>query len=53
VDWFAREILGEELFRSIVWFAIMPMPFNCRIDAFGKHVNVQTFKSHYKVSMTS
>ena len=50
-DWLAREILGESLFAEITFFAIMPMPFNCRITEFGHSVAVQTYKKHYRIGV--
>eukprot|EP00798_Chlamydomonas_sp_ICE-L_P017605 gene17605-23938_t len=47
-DWIARDVLGD-LVDQVVFFAIMPMPFNCRITEFGKKVAVQEFKRHYRV----
>eukprot|EP01134_Creolimax_fragrantissima_P004471 CFRG4471T1 len=51
-DWVAREVLGQALFDSLIMFSTMPMPFNCRISAFGEHVEVQTLKTHYVVGTT-
>ncbi|KNC80572.1 hypothetical protein SARC_07071 [Sphaeroforma arctica JP610] len=51
-DWVARDVLGDELFNKLIVFATMPMPFNCRITEFGKHVEVQTLKTHYVVGTT-
>jgi hypothetical protein len=48
-DWVARNVLGEELMKSLNLFAIMPMPLNCRITDFGKQVHVQVLKKKYKV----
>lgn len=48
-DWTARDVLGEELMRQLTIYAIMPMPFNCRIKKFGKLVEVQEFKPRYRV----
>jgi len=50
-DWIAREILGPRLFSAITAFAILPMPFNCRITEFGHAVAVQTFKKHYRIGV--
>mmetsp|Transcript_46123 Transcript_46123/g.116126 ORF Transcript_46123/g.116126 Transcript_46123/m.116126 type:complete len:402 (-) Transcript_46123:233-1438(-) len=47
-DWTARKILGE-VANDVTFFAIMPMPFNCRIKEFGKLVEVQTLKRRYRV----
>jgi len=47
-DWIARDVLGE-LCNDLVFFAIMPMPFNCRITDFGKHVAVQEFKKNFRI----
>ncbi|WP_158537959.1 NAD/NADP octopine/nopaline dehydrogenase family protein [Corallincola holothuriorum] len=49
VDWVAREILGS-LYDEVVLFAIMPMPFNCRISEYGKRVEVQELKRAYRVA---
>ena len=43
-DWFAKDILGTELLSKIVIIGLMPMPFNLRIETFGKLVKVQEFK---------
>lgn len=51
-DWFAREILGEELMSKITIMGLMPMPFNCRIEEFGKIVNVQELKKSYCIGVT-
>uniref|UniRef100_A0A7S1I9B2 Opine dehydrogenase domain-containing protein n=1 Tax=Eutreptiella gymnastica TaxID=73025 RepID=A0A7S1I9B2_9EUGL len=48
-DWVARTVLGEELMKSVIFFAIMPMPLNCRITDFGKQVHVQVLKKKYRV----
>jgi len=48
-DWFASEILGKELLDMVVLCGVMPMPFNCRIEAFGKRVHVQELKKKYSV----
>jgi len=47
-DWMARDVLGD-LCNDLVFFALMPMPFNCRITEFGKHVAVQVFKQNYRI----
>ncbi len=49
-DWVAREVLGD-LVDDLVLFALMPMPFNCRITEYGKSVEVQEFKKHYQVGV--
>eukprot|EP00296_Roombia_truncata_P000205 JP435870.1.p1 GENE.JP435870.1~~JP435870.1.p1 ORF type:complete len:384 (-),score=101.56 JP435870.1:71-1078(-) len=46
--WIAQEVLGD-VYKKVITFATLPMPFNCRITDFGKHVGVQTFKRHYRV----
>ena len=51
-DWFARDILGEELMSKITIMGLMPMPFNCRIEEFGKVVDVQELKRRYKIGVT-
>mmetsp|Transcript_122119 Transcript_122119/g.380171 ORF Transcript_122119/g.380171 Transcript_122119/m.380171 type:complete len:407 (+) Transcript_122119:70-1290(+) len=51
-DWIAEEILGPELFRTLTVYAVMPMPFNCRIQTFGKEVHVQELKRRYRVGCT-
>ena len=43
-DWVARDILGD-LVDDLVLFAILPMPFNCRITVYGKRVEVQELKT--------
>ena len=50
-DWIAQEILGPTLFSQITVFAILPMPFNCRITEFGRAVAVQTYKRHYRIGV--
>lgn len=50
-DWFAKQILGDELLSKIVICGIMPMPFNCRIDEFGKLVKVQELKRNYSIGV--
>jgi len=50
-DWFAKDILGEELLNKITICGIMPMPFNCRIETFGKLVNVQELKKKYSIGV--
>ncbi|UTW45955.1 NAD/NADP octopine/nopaline dehydrogenase family protein [bacterium SCSIO 12696] len=49
-DWVAREVLGD-LVDQLVLFAILPMPFNCRITDYGKRVEVQEFKHNYRVGV--
>jgi len=53
LDWFAREIWGEELLSrmKITLVGLMPMPFNCRITEYGKKVHVQEFKTHYSIGV--
>jgi len=48
-DWIAHEVLGHELFKQLTFYAVMPMPFNCRVQEFGKLVPVQEFKRRYRV----
>ncbi|KAJ1616133.1 hypothetical protein T492DRAFT_600077 [Pavlovales sp. CCMP2436] len=43
-DWQTRDVLGA-LASEIVFFALLPMPLNCRITEFGKAVAVQEFKT--------
>ena len=50
-DWIAQEILGPNSCAEITFFAIMPMPFNCRITEFGRSVAVQTYKKHYRIGV--
>ena len=50
-DWFAKDILGTELMSKIIIVGLMPMPFNGRIETFGKHVNVQYLKKKYKIGV--
>lgn len=50
-DWFAREILGPELLEKITIVGVMPMPFNCRIEEFGKLVHVQELKKKYSIGV--
>ena len=49
-DWVAREVLGN-LVDELILFAIIPMPFNCRISDYGKRVEVQEFKHNYRVGV--
>uniref|UniRef100_A0A7S3PKN7 Opine dehydrogenase domain-containing protein n=1 Tax=Aplanochytrium stocchinoi TaxID=215587 RepID=A0A7S3PKN7_9STRA len=49
VHWVAKQVLGKKLYDSLVFFALSPMPFNCRVTEFGKHVSVQAFKTDYWV----
>lgn len=49
-DYVARDVLGS-LVDELVIFAILPMPFNCRITSFGSAVAVQEFKRHYRVAV--
>lgn len=51
-DWFARDVLGEELLSKVTLMGLMPMPFNCRIEEFGKIVDVQEFKKRYRIGVT-
>lgn len=51
-DWYAREILGDDLMDKIVVMGLMPMPFNCRIEEFGKVVNVQELKRNYTIGVS-
>jgi len=50
-DWFAKQILGDELLSKIVICGLMPMPFNCRIETFGKCVKVQELKRNYSIGV--
>jgi|EP00670_Eutreptiella_braarudii_P002142 hypothetical protein len=47
-DWVAREVLGPKM-KELIFFAVMPMPLNCRITDFGKQVHVQVLKKKYRV----
>jgi hypothetical protein len=49
-DWVARDVLGE-LVDELLITALMPMPFNCRIDEMGHRVSVQEFKRRYKIAV--
>ncbi len=51
-DWFARDILGADLMSKITLMGLMPMPFNCRIEEFGKIVDVQELKKRYRIGVT-
>lgn len=51
-DWVARKVVGDKVFRRMNWFAILPMPFNCRIVEYGKRVGVQAYKTDYRVACT-
>jgi ketopantoate reductase len=48
-EWYARAILRNELFEKNTLFAIMPMPFNCRMTEYGHAVAVQSFKTKYRI----
>ena len=48
-DWFAKEALGDALLGEVVLAGVMPMPFNCRIEEFGRVVKVQELKRRFSV----
>lgn len=48
-DWIARTRLGE-VAKKVTLVSVSPMPFNCRIQTFGKAVNVQEFEEKYDVA---
>jgi hypothetical protein len=52
-DWFARNILGEDLVSeiTILWVSCQ-MPFHCRIEEFGKIANVQELKKKYCIGVS-
>lgn len=50
-DWIAEDILGSDLLGKITVVGLMPMPFNCRVSEFGKHVKVQELKKHYSIGV--
>jgi len=50
-DWFAKDILGTDLLNKIVIMGLMPMPFNCRTETFGKLVSVQEMKKKYSIGV--
>ena len=50
-DWIAEDILGTDLLSKITVVGLMPMPFNCRISEFGKHVHVQELKKNYSTGV--
>ncbi len=50
-DWIVRAILGTAKMKTITCFAILPMPFNCRITEFGHHVHVQSYKQQYRIGV--
>lgn len=50
-DWIAEDILGTDLLSKITVVGLMPMPFNCRVTDFGKHVHVQELKKHYSMGV--
>lgn len=50
-DWIAEDILGTDLLSKITVVGLMPMPFNCRISEFGKHVHVQELKKNYSMGV--
>jgi len=52
-DWVARRSLGKELLDQLTLFALIPMPFNCRITEYGHQVHVQAFNSHFLVAATN
>jgi len=51
-DWFARDILGQDLCGDITLLGLMPLPFNCRITEYGKAVSVQAFKKKYSIGVS-
>lgn len=44
-DWIARRALAD--CADVTVFGVVPMPFNCRIDEFGRTVLVQMFEPEY------
>jgi len=50
-DWYAQDILGTELMNEIIIIGLMPMPFNLRIETFGKLVHVQMLKQKYSIGV--
>jgi len=50
-DWFAKDILGSELMGKIIIVGLMPMPFNVRIETFGKRTHVQELKKKYSIGV--
>lgn len=51
-DWYAREILGDDLAQQVTILGVMPMPFNCRIEDYGTKVKVQEFKKTYTIGVS-
>ena len=51
VDFIVKEVLGEECRSGKVSVAgIIPMPLNCRIEEFGKKVQLKAFKASYDLA---
>jgi hypothetical protein len=51
VDFIVREMLGEECRAGKCSVAgVIPMPLNCRIDEFGKRVQLAAFKASYDLA---
>jgi len=50
LDWVAHNILGPELCKKLTFMAVLPLPFNCRIEEYGRHVKCQVLKERYNIS---
>jgi len=51
VDYIAKEVLGDDIRAGKVTVAgIIPMPLNCRIDEFGKRVQLAALKASYDLA---
>ena len=48
-EWIARTVLGST-FDKICLAIVQPMPYNCRIKEFGRHVSVIGKKHEYKIA---
>ncbi|MCP4403647.1 MAG: hypothetical protein GY801_40875 [bacterium] len=48
-EWIARKALGST-FDTMCLAVVQPMPYNCRIQEFGRRVNLIGKKSEYKIA---
>jgi hypothetical protein len=48
-DWLCADILGDKL-NDVVIAGIPPLPWNCRINDFGKEVFVQGWKNNLRIA---
>merc|ERR1712232_1045454 len=49
-DWIAYKVLGPEIYNMVTFSSVQPMPFNCRIDTWGRSVKVQVLKQRYDIA---